>query len=224
MAANVTFLQNTISVADASSYTFAAQNLSTAAADRYIIVGVSARGVGAPTLDSVTIGGVSATLVAMARNTVSNLSVTTLAVANVPTGTTGDVVVTFSAGMVRCGIGVFRTTGINPTPTGTATSVADAPTQSTLDVVAGGFAVAVAHTAGDNATTTWTGLTERYDQIDAELTPHTGASDDFASTQTDLTITATFTVVSNSAGSFASWEAAPATSGKNFLSMMGIGQ
>lgn len=205
----LTFLQApAIDLSDATTYTFSSQNLGTASADRYIIVATASRGLGATrSISSATIGGVSATKVAEVANTGGgNTSTTCLLIAAVPSGTTGDVAITYDSGMLRCGIGMWAATALtSATPTDTATSTADDPTESTLDVNAGGFAIAVGYTA-NQATTTWTGLTEKYDAQDlGEGITHSGASDTFASAQTNLTITCDFTAVQLSAGSFASW-------------------
>lgn len=216
MAASVTFLQKAGTGTNATAYTFSSQSLGTADADRYIIVGIVSRDTGqSTTLDSVTIGGVSATIVVNHRNLDGggNTSFAAIAVANVPTGTTGDVVVTFSQETLRCGIGMWRTVGIDTTPTDTGGSSADDPTTS-LDVSAGGIAVGIAMASNGTSTTTWAGLTEDWDDsTDVESTTYTGASDDFATIQSGLTVTANLTTpeAGNSAGAFASF--AESTSG-----------
>lgn len=204
------FLQQATSTADSSSYTFASQNLGAADAARYIIVGIQCRRtLNTNTISSVTVGGVTASLVVTADR--GNQSKCAIYIAAVPTGTTGDVVVTFSGTANRCGIALWSAVGISSaTASDTDSSITGtAPTMS-IDVPAGGFAVAV---GCENAltTATWTGLTERSD-TQAEITM-TSASDEFASAQTGLSVTITFaSTVADEIGVIASW--APAASTK----------
>lgn len=93
---------------DQSNYTFIAHALGTPAPNRKIVIGVSAWGsaaAAAPT--SVTVGGVSAVLMVGHATGQSN-GYTSLWIADVPSGATGDVVVSHSATQNRCGIGAWR--------------------------------------------------------------------------------------------------------------------
>lgn len=202
----LTFLQSANSTADTNAYTFSAQNLGTASADRYIIVSAFGRKAGASTtISSITIGGVSATIVKQVTNNVTNTDVAGLAIAAVPTGATGDVVVTFGASMVRAAIGLWSATGlVSATPTDTGSSTANAPTYD-LDVNANGFAIGAGATAA-NTTASWTELTEDFDAVVESALCYSGASKAYATTQTNKTMTVTFGSVEESAGVFASWE------------------
>lgn len=212
------FLQAASSSTDTDTYTFSSQNLGTAAADRYIFVGVTSRSSGTTnTINSVTVGGVTATQVELQRTVTTVVNMAGLYIAAVPTGTTGDVVVTFNATTLRCGIGMWGATGLaSATATDSDVSSANAPTYA-IDVVAGGFAIGVAYGADNNApgATTWTGITEDYDGVSEGTNVNTGASDTFETTQTNLTITATFSDPDSgvSAGVFASWEIGGAEEG-----------
>lgn len=208
------FLQQATDTANRTIYTFASQNLGTADADRYIIVGIQSRlSAGPHTVSSVTVGGVSATPVVTAdRGTNSRGSIY---IAAVPTGTTGDVVVTLSTGILRCGIALWRAVGIDSaTPTDTETSVAETNDPAgSIDVPAGGFAVGVGLT---NAltTATWTGLNEDSD-TQAEITM-TAGSQEFVSAQTGLTLLIDFAAATtDSIGVWAAW--APAAGGGSFI-------
>src|SRR3990167_7900479 len=124
------FLQANSDATNLTTYTWSAQNLGTASSDRYIIVAIISRQVGttAPTVSSASIGGVSATIVRQNNSGVSNLNTVAFILANVPTGTTGDVVVTFGSQQVRAAIGMYAATGMNPTPTDQGSSTAGNPT------------------------------------------------------------------------------------------------
>lgn len=193
MAAAISFLQTADSATDATEYTFASQNLGAAASDRAIIVGVHARKLGGAVSVAVTVGGVSATSVVTQWGGDSNDNVSALFIAEVPTGTTGDVVVTFGAGVLRCGIGMWRATGIDTTAFDTGVSVVN-PMSTTIDIEAGGVAVGASTVTGNTGSTAWTGLTEVYDQfIAAEAAKMSGAHDSFVSAETAWTVTATDT-------------------------------
>lgn len=219
MASDVSFLQAAEDAADQTTYTFAGQDFGAEASDRYIIVGIGSRdtGSGAKTVDSVTIGGVTATIVRQAQNATTNSTVGALAIAAVPTGLSGSVVVTFSEQMLRCGIGVWRIVGHDPTAHDSDSSTATDPTVN-LDIPANGSAVGFA-TTGNTGATTWTGLTESFDG-NVDGLDYTGASDDFVTQQSGLTILANFSATADSVGIFASWGPA-AGGGGGGASLMG---
>jgi len=209
--AELTFLQANQDGASATEYTFSGESLGAAAADRYIIIGVNSRGLNATrTLDAVTVGGESATVVTQTPNTTSHTTLSGIAIVLVASGTTGDVVVTFDAGMLRCGIGLWRADSLDSaTPNDTGGSTAADPTYD-IDINAGGFAVGTVHAVGDvgQATAVWTGIAEDYDQQLEGVSSHTGASDTFVAQQTNLTLTATLsnTQATLCTGAFASWD------------------
>src|SRR3990167_11105596 len=96
--ASVAFLQVNGSATDLTTYTFSAENLGVAASDRFIVVTITGRSSdgGARTIDTVTIGGVTATINIQIANSGSFNGIATAAV---PTGTTGDIVITWSGTM-----------------------------------------------------------------------------------------------------------------------------
>ncbi len=167
------FLQTANNTADQASYTFSSQNLGVANAERYIIATIHSRKAGAAmTIDSVTIGGVSASIVVQKTNTVVNSNVVAIAIAKVPTGTTGDVVVNLSTTVLRCAINLYRAVGIIPTAFDSDESGATNPAV-TLDVPRGGLVIG----AGvDTNAATWTGLTEDIDATVETFLTHTAAS------------------------------------------------
>lgn len=213
MAATRTFLQTAVSTTSASTYTFSSQNFGTESADRYIVaaaVGRSDDATGTITLDSVSIGGEAATLSVNHRNTGgSNITFAAFAIAHVPTGTTGDVVVTFSGAILRCGIALYSATSVDPTPTDTGVSSANDPTTS-LDVAAGGIAFATGYTSQASAADSVAGVTEDYDTIVSANSSFVGGSDEFATLQTGLTVTIDFATPLSSAGVFVSYPEAVA--------------
>lgn len=210
--ASVTFQETKTTTADASEYTFSGANIGTAAADRYVIAGISV--VKANSADdftgiTVTIGGVSASTSSFIQ-VGGQRPVTLIAVANVPTGTTADVVVTMP-NTARDGLcAVWTTNGISTTPTDTGTSSAPDPT-SDIDVLAGGIIVGVALSTSVTTSVSWTGLTENYDTaFGSGPDTHSGACVDSASATT-ITCTANFADnTGTEVGSFASFPAVAA--------------
>lgn len=199
------YLQTASDTADLTTYTFASQNLGTAFANRQIIVGITGRKAGATTsISSVTIAGISATIVVQQSNTGTNTDVAGIAIANVPTGTTGDIVVTFGAGMVRSAIHVYRARGILEPAFDTGASTALDPT-TTLDIPDTGFAIGVGITAA-STTAGWTGLTEDNETVVETFVTTTSASQEFSSPETGRTLTIDFGAPSESSGVFASWQ------------------
>ncbi len=223
----LSFLQQDGQSTNATIYTFSAENLGTAAADRYIIIGIGSRGLGSLTLSTVTIGGVSATLVSNNPVVNTNTTITSLCLANVPTGTTGDVVITFSGQMLRCGIGVYRVTGLSSaTPTSTGISSADAPTAN-LNINAGGIAIGTA-SLPRTSNAAWTGITTQDYNFEPEAGfDVTGAHDTYGGPQTNLACTCTFDGFQTGdtvGGSFASWPLTVVTvaSSANNMLLMGV--
>lgn len=165
-----------------SPVTFSNVDFGTEAADRYIIVGYSTRN-DTRTINSVTIGGVSATILVQQGD---GNTTTGMAIAAVPTGTSGDVVVTLSGGADAHYLGVWSATGLaSATPVATATSSgngSDAGAQSfTMNTDANGFVIVVdGSAAGGNgpasAATVSANLTLRYDGVGTTPLHTTGAS------------------------------------------------
>lgn len=215
---SLAFLQSASSTADATSYTFSNQNVGSAAADRYIIVGVYSRKAGEAGADpTVTVEGVSANLAVTRWTTVTNSNFAGLYIAALPSGTDADVVVDFGAStMVRAAISLWRVDSLSSaTASDTAASGANDPT-GTIDVPVDGFAVGVAMTLSNATPVSWTGITEADEfTVEAQITC-SAAGDEFASGSSGLVITADFGTSNASAGAFASWEfgAAPPATGR----------
>lgn len=166
--------------ADQTSYSFASQSFGVAADNRHVVVCVGGlAGAGARSVSSMTIGGVAATkVVEIALNAVA----CAIYIANVPTGTTGTVSVTFNAPMVRAAIAVYRVVFIGSAVAhDTATNVGD-PASVNIDVPAGG--VGIGFSINANITSViWSGLTEDIDVDPAENFTYTSAHGEFGAEQ-----------------------------------------
>ena len=142
----------------ASSYTFASADIGTANANRVVVVGVGHND--ATSVDSVTIGGVSATRAG--SQPASAGATASLWYLNVAAGTTANIVVTLSVGTAnRCVIAVWAVVpdilSPNDTASGTAINTSGANAND-LDVRAGGLVLAMAYNSNTSGLTpTWNG-------------------------------------------------------------------
>lgn len=199
---------------DQQVFTFSACALGTASAGRRIVVGVSGRASSdTATVSSMTIGGVSATKVIEALDSIVHNSAG-LWIADVPTGTTGDVVVTFSVVVQRCGICVWSMTGAASAVASDTDSNHATPTNvtvitKTLTIPTRGGAIGYSFgTFAGGTTAAWTNLTEPsgFDEILEASNNHTGASDNFAvGSDTALTVTWSNISTTPAVAVFASW-------------------
>lgn len=182
-----------------ASKTWAGLSLGTAASDRKIIVGVTRRiGTGTLVINTLTVGGVSATRIAT-FNIASGYQIEFWGAA-VPTGTTGDVVVNVAeAGVGRISVILWRTTGVQSftaTDSKTDNTISSRTLAVSLNVSANGAGFAATYfNQGNLATTVWSGLTERYSTASSDGGARVdGASADFATAQTGLSVSEVFTI------------------------------
>jgi len=96
-----------------TTYTYSGVALGTASSTRAIYVFATGQGPASSNFDvnSMTIGGVSATRVADVTNSAEAQYVSELWRADVPSGTTGDIVVVWNATMSQCGVIAWAVTG-----------------------------------------------------------------------------------------------------------------
>lgn len=205
-AATVSLTDSPVSTSNLTAYTFPSAAIGSADANRIVVVGVGgATSGGARTISSVTIGGVSAAQV-IDHSSANAGNHSKIWAAAVPTGTTADIVVTWSAGMFNCGIGVWAAYDCLITASHTAQDNVTASTSS-LFVPEGGIGIGYFFNGGGSSTYTWTGLTEDFDEaVDAsDGAYHSGASLAFDTEQNLLAIAATASGGSQWAHSVASF-------------------
>lgn len=132
------------STANLTTYTFSSLAINTANSNRVVVAVVQTQA----TVSSVTIGGISATVI--------GVTACYLAYAVVPTGTTATVVVTHTGSTSRCYVDLFTIVpGKSTTPSDTATD----GVVNSINVVKGGVAVFLSTNVTNNTafTTTWSG-------------------------------------------------------------------
>lgn len=145
------------------TYTWTAANIGTADSTRQIIVGITARDtIGITgTISSVTVQGITATnIVSVASGAPSSGLVTGLWVASVPTGTTGDIVVTFGSTKTRAGICIYRLVGSTATASTQGSDIVNLTTPTkTFTEPSGGAAIMIASGVGGATASTVSNLT-----------------------------------------------------------------
>lgn len=178
--ATQTFLGTTDSASDATEYTFSSFSLGAEAIDRYILVCSMGNKSGNTSFSSMTIAGETATL-ALSGNPDPLYAI---GYALVPTGTTGDIVVTYTGdAAINTGIGVWSISGegtVSNTDTdfGADTAV-NASVALSLDVAESGMMISCGGQGSSGSVTgiSFTGLTEDYEESPEQALRHAGASD-----------------------------------------------
>lgn len=167
--------------------------IGTADAARFVVAAIMFQvsgNTGASPTTGVTIGGVTATKIGTsARSNNANDHVAEFWIAAVPTGTTADVIVSFTGSLFRMAISCFKVLGYSSVFANSAVGESSAISVSTtINGRANGCIIACATNNG-SVTYSWTGLTLRVTATYSNT--YTAASDNFASAQTGLTVTAT---------------------------------
>lgn len=171
-----------------SIFTFASSSLGTASWDRRIIVAVATAN-STRAISSVTVAGITATINVTYEGGGDN-NTTAIVTAWVPTGTTGDIVVTLTGGTnPNCIVGWWAAYGLtsNDAINTTTDAVATATPTLTLTTKPGGFAIYVYGTSASGATSTWGTATERFDLTNSR----SGSGAEIITTGTSTSITPT---------------------------------
>jgi hypothetical protein len=160
-AATLTYLQSASDPANSGTHTFSSENFGTPADDRVLIAVVRGNpsAPGDETINSVTIGGVAATIHVQTFDPDQGNNIA-IASAPVPSGTSGTIVVTFSGTNNPCRISLYAAAGIGTGAThfSTATDLDD-PLSMAINVPQGGVLVAGAQFQNSGAVTA-VGVTE----------------------------------------------------------------
>ena len=174
----VTYQASATDGSGSSPWTFTAMAIGTADSNRRVIVAIAAPSTSTaldPAIDSVSIGGVSATLYGSRQHSSNTYHEVSFWYADVPTGTTADVVVTGATGHNRASMTVAglwtldKTKLINNQPTDSAmdNTTSGTPLTDTLAVQSGGFILGMCCRQSSSGTWAWgSDLTEVYD-VDA---------------------------------------------------------
>lgn len=162
---SLTFGSSAVQDSPASSpHSFAGMTIGAApdgaGATRHVVAAIGLMHNSVGSIDGVTIGGIAATLVVGSDSgTGGSGAGVALYIAEVPTGTTATVAVSFTGG-TSVGAATFILRDRNTT-TATNSSTAEDPSLN-LNIAAGGAAIGVSMVR-DGTVSTWTGLTEHFD-------------------------------------------------------------
>lgn len=140
---------------DLTTYSFAGVSIGTAATNRLVYVQVNFNAAAARRISSATIGGISATII----DTAGQGNGTFVIYANVPTGTTATISITFDAVCTRCVIGsysLFNLKSQEPVAIAYATTWTAGAISAPVDVPDGGIIIAGVNNNTNNNTITWT--------------------------------------------------------------------
>ena len=175
-----TFIGSAVDAVQRATYTFTSQGIGAADATRRVIVGIGVGlNTGGATVNSVTIGGVAATVHAAAG---ANQHSTAFASLLVPTGTTATIVINGNWGasnQFTCGIGIYRQVSesvASPNATMTDNIPSGSTYNGTINIPSGGAMYGVAKAI--NSTYTWSGATgfaSAYNQVITGTETHSGA-------------------------------------------------
>jgi len=206
---NFEFLATTVQTNNTATRTFSANGLGTVHPERMIVVSITWGATASRTLNSASINGVSATIVADLSATQGG---TAIVYAKVPTGTSGDYVFSFSGTTTAARIAkyAFNTTATTALDSGTASNPVTTTTLTTADIecTTGGVVIAVRF-GGGSATCigTWSGTDSVVETADAVtesdmlwhgyvLTSEDSTTNDFTTTASSSTATPTMSCAS----------------------------
>lgn len=166
---------------------------------RYILGVGTRKSAGAPVINALTAAGAIGRPLAQINSAAGNINLTAMYVVDAPSA--GDVVVTFAAAGLRCGLGVWPITGFNPLTSVAALPFATTanPATTTLAVPAGGAVIGYLFGgSGATPTTTWSGATEDFDLVVSSTLIHSGGH---AAVPAGGNVTVTATMTANGQGS-----------------------
>jgi len=185
----IAFTEGYESSADSTVWTITGAALGTASAGREIYVCVTT-GWNNRNLTSMTVAGVTTSEVV--SQTFNGNARQSIQKAAVPTGTTGDIVITMSGTESWIGASVYAVTGANSEITNTFSASAS-PADISLDIntTSGGGVIGSVLAGGSTTAWAWSGLTEDHD-VGVNVSQRFGtASADIVTGETPRTITAT---------------------------------
>lgn len=165
----------------ATTFTYTSKAIGAIDGNRRVIVATGSTVNASRTVSSVTVGGISATQAVTAESSGSGVYArTSIWIATVPSGTTANIVVTYSASVNRSAISVWAAYGLQSstaTSTGSSSSSSD-PMTASLTINTGGIGVGMAHNyyGGGHTSYTWTNLTEDNDNVSGSGTVGTSGA------------------------------------------------
>lgn len=166
---SLTNVDSAVDITNSTTVNFSSKSFSFGAADpnRIIVVGLWGRTADTTTPTTVTIGGVTAALVAGSKFANLNTSYAMFFQAPVPLGTAGGVSITAPSAIIRSGVGVFRLITTTPAVfsangaadgTGTLTQLS-----ASVTVPGTGGGIGLFSARNDSTNVVWTNATKSFD-------------------------------------------------------------
>lgn len=171
----LTYRSTTTDTVARTTYTFSGLTFGTAETNRLMVVCITGYDV-STSISSVTIGGISATI---HRQNTTSLSCMGIASAVVPTGTTGDVVVTFGDAADDAAIDLYSITNLQSTAIVNNSIDTTEPLDITISADSGSAIIAFANNVNNPTVVTWggtIGVTKNSDVHLSSIIKHTSAS------------------------------------------------
>ena len=191
-AISSSYLANLYASVSSNTHTFSGASIGSTDSKRKIVVTIIGENQTGRIVSSVTVAGVSCSLANPTPTSRVQNGVTTAEIWStdsfIASGTTADIVITWDGTQTRYYVGTYRALNLG-SANDAMTSTASTPT-GTIDVPAGGALFAHCHSSAGTNTYTWTGPTERFDANPISTITHSGASADYATAQSGLTVTA----------------------------------
>lgn len=186
----VTFIGTTSSTTNATTYTFNTVNIG--GPGLIVVVAQASADTGINrTLSSLTVNGTAASI----HSNTSSQDFAFITSSRVSSGSTANIVVTFSGSVLRCLIAVYRIqNNDNDTPVQALTNYSSSDvTSRSLNFTASGTAVGVfgATSGSGSGTFTWSNATERFDTPLEANSLMTGATRDLSAVAGTVTVTCT---------------------------------
>jgi len=175
-----------------TTYTYSGVALGTASSTRAVYVFATGQGPSSSNFDvnTMTVGGVSATKVADVTNSTDAEYVSELWRADVPSGTTGDIVVVWNSAMSQCGVIAWAVTG-DHNLFDIQTNLSDSTASFTLTDIPDGSVILAGRGGTGSRTHTWSSdVTENVDEVIGSGVAQSGASS-AKSTGGNFTVTCT---------------------------------
>ena len=177
---------------DLTTYSFAGVAIGTAATNRLVYIAITFTAPTAATISSATIGGISASIIDITGQGNSTFFI----YANVPTGTTATVSITFSIACNRVVIGSYSLYNLKskePITRAYINGWTSGSISTSVDVPADGIIIAGVNNSTNNNAITWTNATSRYSTIVDTNFRSAGASIQVSTGTSSYTVTATST-------------------------------
>lgn len=207
----ITYNANSTDTVDRSTYTFAGISFGTTTNRNCVAVVFGTRANSARTVTSVTIGGVSATLVETANQTTGGADISSMYVASGVSGTTGDIVITMSNTMLRMVVAsysIYNTFSCTPYNSNDNIGTTGGTLATTVNIPANGAVLGAIWLSGSTSmSSSWTGANEDFDtQPETSSNAFSGSHQNLTNAETARSISVAITgTVAASSLVTASW-------------------